>query len=105
MKVWSEINCSKLTAAVTGLTALALAGGCCATRSTEHASYYSHTPAYVGGTEEQSQSTAAVQSGNENMVVPLYAESVNVGKREVDSGSVRLKKIVKTETVNVPVQL
>jgi Uncharacterized protein conserved in bacteria len=102
MKVWPEINCSKMMAAMTGLTALALAGGCCATRSTEHASY-SRTPAYVGGTEEQTQT--AVQSGNENMVVPLYQESVNVGKREVDAGSVRLKKIVKTETVNVPVEL
>src|SRR5689334_13490021 len=102
MKVWSKINCSKLTAAMSGLTALALSGGCCATRSTEHASY-SRTPAYVGGTEEQSQTT--VQTGSESMVVPLYQESVNVGKREVNSGEVRLKKIVKTETVNVPVEL
>src|SRR6267378_4239333 len=102
MKVWNEMDCSKLTAALTGLAALALAGGCCATRSSEHA-YYSRTPAYVGATEEQTQTT--VQSGNESMVVPLYQESVNVGKREVDSGSVRLKKIVKTETVNVPVEL
>src|SRR5262249_51184645 len=59
------------------------------------------TPAYAGGTEEQT----TVESGNANMVVPLYEESVNVGKREVDSGAVRLKKIVKTETVNVPVEL
>jgi uncharacterized protein (TIGR02271 family) len=104
MKVWSEINCKNLTRAITGLASLALVGGCCATRSGEHASY-SRT-AYAGGTvqEEQTQ-TSAVQSGNENMVVPLYAESVNVGKREVDSGAVTLKKIVKTETVNVPVEL
>jgi uncharacterized protein (TIGR02271 family) len=39
------------------------------------------------------------------MVVPLYHEQVNVGKREVDAGSVRLKKVVRTETVNVPVDL
>jgi stress response protein YsnF len=89
-----------------GMATLALVGGCCATRSSEHASYYSRTPAYAGGTvqEEQTQ-TSTVQGGNENMVVPLYAESVNVGKREVDSGAVTLKKIVKTETVNVPVEL
>jgi len=105
MKVWSEINCKNVTRAVAGLATLALVGGCCATRSGEHA-YYSRTPAYAGGTvqEEQTQ-TSAVQSGNENMVVPLYAESVNVGKREVDAGAVTLKKIVKTETVNVPVEL
>jgi uncharacterized protein (TIGR02271 family) len=104
MKVWSEINCKNLTRAMAGLASLALVGGCCATRSGEHASY-SRT-AYAGGTvqEEQTQ-TSAVQGGNANMVVPLYAESVNVGKREVESGSVRLKKIVKTETVNVPVEL
>jgi len=39
------------------------------------------------------------------MVVPLYQENVNVGKREVDSGTVRLRKVVKTETVNQPIQL
>jgi uncharacterized protein (TIGR02271 family) len=106
MKIWSDINCRKLTAAMTGLATLALAGGCCATRSPEHASY-SRTPAYAGGTvqDEQPQSTSTVQSGNTSMVVPLYEESVNVGKREVDSGTVRLKKIVKTETVNLPVEL
>jgi len=106
MKVWNEMNCKNLTRAITGLATLALVGGCCATRSSEHA-YYSRTPAYAGGTvqEEQPQSTSTVQSGNTSMVVPLYAESVNVGKREVDSGAVRLKKIVKTETVNVPVEL
>src|SRR6267154_4256529 len=105
MKVWNEMNCKNLTRAITGLASIALVGGCCATRSGEHA-YYSRTPAYAGGTvqEEQTQ-TSTAQGGNENMVVPLYAESVNVGKREVDSGAVTLKKIVKTETVNVPVEL
>jgi len=39
------------------------------------------------------------------MVVPLYEEKINVGKREVESGSVRLKKVVKTETVNQPIEL
>src|SRR5262245_4939356 len=70
MKIWSEINCKNLTRAMTGLASLALVGGCCATRSGEHA-YYSRTPAYAGGTvqEEQTQ-TSTVQGGNENMVVP-----------------------------------
>jgi uncharacterized protein (TIGR02271 family) len=40
-----------------------------------------------------------------DVVVPLHQETVNVGKREVDAGSVRLKKIVKTETINQPVEL
>jgi uncharacterized protein (TIGR02271 family) len=37
--------------------------------------------------------------------IPLYKESLAVGKREIDAGSVRVRKIVKTETVNQPVEL
>ena len=36
-------------------------------------------------------------------MIPLYKESLAVGKRDVDAGSVRVKKVVKTETVNQPV--
>jgi uncharacterized protein (TIGR02271 family) len=39
------------------------------------------------------------------MIVPLYQENLAVGKREVDSGTVRLKKVVKTETVVQPIEL
>jgi uncharacterized protein (TIGR02271 family) len=39
------------------------------------------------------------------MVVPLYEEKINVGKREVETGSVRLRKVVKTETINQPIEL
>ena len=35
----------------------------------------------------------------------LSEESVSVGKREVDAGGVRLRKVVRTETVNQPVEL
>jgi hypothetical protein len=35
----------------------------------------------------------------------LYQESIKVGTREVEGGSVRLKKVVTTETVNQPVQI
>jgi len=111
MKVWNELNYRNLTLATTALATLALAGGCC-TRRTGGTAYYSHprTYAYAGGTAEQTQpsaeqSTSTGQSETTSMVVPLYQESVNVGKREVESGQVRLKKIVKTETVNVPVEL
>jgi uncharacterized protein (TIGR02271 family) len=40
-----------------------------------------------------------------NTVIPLYKESLAVGKRDVDAGSVRVKKVVKTETVNQPIEL
>ena len=112
MKVCTKFNYRNLTLGMTALTTLALVAGCC-TESTGRTAYYSRHPqayAYAGGTAEQTQpateqSTSTVQGGNTSMVVPLYQESVNVGKREVESGQVRLKKIVKTETVNVPVEL
>src|SRR2546421_1816675 len=108
MKVCSELNYKNLALAVSALSTLAFVGGCC-TKSTGGTAYYSRPqPAYVGGTaqEERPQPSSTGESastaGTTSMVVPLYQESVNVGKREVESGQVRLKKIVKTETVNVP---
>ena len=49
--------------------------------------------------------TAAATSESGSTVVPLYQESIKVGTREVEGGSVRLKKVVTTETVNQPVQI
>jgi len=37
--------------------------------------------------------------------IPLSEESVTVGKREVQAGTVRLRKVVRTEVVNQPVEL
>jgi uncharacterized protein (TIGR02271 family) len=51
-------------------------------------------------TTQQEQSTTT-----DNTVIPLYQESIKVGKREVETGTVRVRKIVKTETVNQPVEL
>lgn len=53
--------------------------------------------------QTQTQTAAASESGS--TIVPLYQESVKVGTREVEGGSVRLKKVVTTETVNQPVQI
>jgi uncharacterized protein (TIGR02271 family) len=41
----------------------------------------------------------------ETASLPLMEEQVKVGKRQVEAGGVRLRKIVRTETVNQPVQL
>jgi len=97
------------------LAVVALGAGC----STSHPRYYatqgSSSFANSGGT--QGYQTYATQSGTAgttanadtqasgNTVIPLYQESVRVGTREVDAGSVRLRKVVTTETVNQPVQL
>jgi len=51
-----------------------------------------------------SDQSASTQVGN-NVMIPLHKETLNVGKREVDAGTVRLRKNVKTETVNQPIQL
>jgi uncharacterized protein (TIGR02271 family) len=37
--------------------------------------------------------------------MPLYSESLKVGKRDVESGSVKLRKTVKTETASQPIEL
>jgi uncharacterized protein (TIGR02271 family) len=43
--------------------------------------------------------------GREEATIALAEEQVKVGKREVEAGGVRLRKIVRTETVNQPVEL
>jgi uncharacterized protein (TIGR02271 family) len=101
MKVWNKFNGRNLTLATTALATLTLVGGCC-TRGTGGTASYSQQEAQPAAT---GQTTSTQTTSTDNMVVPLYQESVNVGKREVDAGQVRLKKIVKTETVNVPVEL
>ena len=42
---------------------------------------------------------------DDQVVIPLKRESVNVSKRTVSDGSVRLRKVVKVETINQPVEL
>lgn len=37
--------------------------------------------------------------------IPLHEERVDVGKRQIEGPAVRLRKVVRTETVNVPVDL
>jgi uncharacterized protein (TIGR02271 family) len=40
-----------------------------------------------------------------NIVIPLEQESVSVGTQPVNEGAVRVHKIIRTETVNQPVQI
>jgi len=96
----------RLTLAVATLASLALAGGCC-TRSTSHARYtpMTTTTAYAETTPPPPPAPAPETTGQPNFVIPLHQETVNVQKREVGAGDVRIRKIVKTETVNQPVEL
>ena len=49
--------------------------------------------------------TATTATGKDTIEVPLTEEQVRVGKRTVDAGQVRLRKIVRTEIVNQPVEI
>jgi stress response protein YsnF len=111
------------TLTVMGLSALALVTGC-ETSHRRYAYYSNPSPVIAAGGSEtasaeydsNSRETAdtgasANYSTSQNVtegketVIPLYQESVRTGTREVDAGTVRLRKIVKTETVNQPVQV
>lgn len=87
-----------LTLGMAGLMA-----GCCSEHkggSYSSTTYSSPAPVYSPPPE-----TAQTQESTGNQVIPLYKEQVNVGTRQEDTGTVRIRKIVKTETVNQPVTL
>lgn len=65
------------------------------------------TPHHLSWEEAKPAAKAAwerVERG-EAVRIPLTEEQVNVYKREVESGAIRLRKVVKTETVNQPVEV
>jgi len=47
----------------------------------------------------------AQAEGKEEATIELREEQLKVGKRQVETGSVRLRKVVRTETINQPVDL
>lgn len=49
--------------------------------------------------------TPASADLTQDRTIQLKEEQVKVGKRQVEAGGIRLRKIVRTETVNQPVQL
>jgi len=105
-----------LPMALMGLAAAALISGC-QTRSRPVAYntssvYYSGAgqtgsryTAGTGGTQTTYSQQGINQANASETVIPLHEETVRVGTREVNAGSVRLRKIIKTETVNQPVQV
>jgi len=54
---------------------------------------------------ESIQNTGGSELQSERVVIPLHEEQVQVGKRTVESGTVRLRKEITTETINQPVQV
>jgi uncharacterized protein (TIGR02271 family) len=101
-------NSNKLIPIVSSVliaSGVTLINGCCTSHkggggTAYYSNYETPPPAQTTTTETKPAETA----GGE-VVIPLYQENVSVGKREVDAGSVTIKKVVKTETVNQPVEL
>ncbi|MBE7157996.1 MAG: PRC and DUF2382 domain-containing protein [Rhodospirillales bacterium] len=56
-------------------------------------------------TDTPTAATAKTTTDKDTIEVPLTEEQVKVGKRTVDAGQVRLRKIVRTEIVNQPVEV
>src|SRR4051812_3863168 len=106
-----DIKQITVIATVAALAATVLGSGCCSKTSKQSAYYSTHHAAYAQAAPVQPTSTVQAQpqamaaGGGNELVIPLYQESVNVGKREVEAGAVRLRKIVRTETVNQPVEI
>ncbi len=108
----------RIKVAVAVAAAVALTAGC---KSTEHHARYKATSAPVttaeaqssqqmtttttaaGGTGAQMETQAGAGSGN--VVIPLQQEQLLVGTAQVNEGSIQVRKEVKTETVNQPVQV
>jgi uncharacterized protein (TIGR02271 family) len=96
-------NSNKLKTIVSSVliaSSVALINGCCTSHKGGAAYYGSYESTPPATTEAK---PVAETSGS--VTIPLYEENVAVGKREVDAGTVTIKKVVKTETVNQPVEL
>ena len=106
-----------------GLSCAALLTGCYNPEKDPSSSYY-HSSSYTGDsgltysdttstrTQDQgatgsqtAQTTGTGEIQSERMVIPLHEEQVQVGKRTVESGTIRLRKQITTETINQPVQI
>jgi uncharacterized protein (TIGR02271 family) len=87
---------------VSTLGVAAFAAGCCSKGT--GGSYSSTAPPYPE-TTAQAQPLPPTGAVSGTQTIPLYKEQVNVGSQQVNDGTVTIKKIVKTETVNEPVTL
>jgi len=114
MKNLAQFTSKTWMSAIATLAGLALAAGCASDKEKSESAVYAPYPSgpapvvYAGQTTTGSSYATGrgeTMAARDNTVVPLYQESVKVGKREVDAGTVRIKKIVKTETINQPIEL
>ncbi|HKQ40529.1 MAG TPA: YsnF/AvaK domain-containing protein [Verrucomicrobiae bacterium] len=71
--------------------------------SSDNAYSSSQAQGATGAQTDQTTGTGEIQS--ERVVIPLHEEQVQVGKRTVETGQVRLRKQITTETINQPVEI
>jgi len=96
---------------VSTLGIAAFAAGCCSKGTGgSYSSTTSSAPPYMEATSTTTtqQTTSTAQPSGEatgSQTIPLYKEQVNVGAQQVQDGTVTIRKVVKTETVNQPVTL
>jgi stress response protein YsnF len=117
----------RLAGVAIAVSSVAVVTGCHSTKSSSsQASLYSEPVGATPSTSSQKGSSYAIQSDavtptpaqastqqstgqakelKGDISIPLYEEKLTVGTRMVETGSVRLRKQVTTETVNQPVQI
>jgi len=116
----------RLAGVAIAVSSVAVVTGCHSTKSSSsQASLYSEPVGATPSTSSQKGSSYAIQSDaatstsaqpstqptgqaqqlKGDISIPLYEEQLTVGTRMVETGSVRLRKQVTTETVNQPVQI
>jgi uncharacterized protein (TIGR02271 family) len=87
-----------------------LVTGCHSTKSSQ-ATVYSQPAGGTGSGTSSALSGSSASSGTSTQLmqgelsIPLYEEQIQVGTRVVETGAVRLRKQVTSETVNQPVQV
>lgn len=98
------------TSVLVGLCAVC-AAGCSSSHKSKTSPPYANTGSSEGPGENEAATATppasgqpTAQNGSET-VIPLYKENMIVGKREIDAGTVHVKKVVRTETVNQPIEL
>jgi len=79
-------------------------------KETEIYNYYGVSASGISQQTQSQQRSGATTTGTakhtpEQATIQLSEEQVKIGKREVEAGGVRLRKVVRTETVNQPVEL
>jgi len=104
---------NKVKIAVAMTATAMLAAGC---HTEHHYTAYTHTPlamtadqtsqeASMGGTGSSYQTESGGGGQTNDVVIPLEKENVRIATQPVNSGAVRIRKIVKTENVSQPVQV